>query len=75
MAWDRDKAKSLLAAWADGMRRAILANRTIRHDQPSLAAALNATRGVSVLRFSEANVCRICHRADKTSHCASTCTP
>ena len=72
MAWDRDKAKSLLAAWADGMRRAILANRTIRHDQPSLAAALNATRGVEVLRFSEANVCRVC-RADKEGHCASTC--
>ena len=60
MAWDRDKAKSLLAAWADGMRSAILANHTIRHDQPSLAAALNTTRGVSVLRFSEENVCRVC---------------
>ena len=54
------------------MRRAILANRTIRHDQPSLAAALNATSGVKVLRFSEANVCRVC-RADKEGHCASTC--
>ena len=54
------------------MRSAILANRTIRHDQPSLAAALNATRGVEVLRFSEANVCRVC-RADKEGHCASTC--
>ena len=73
MAWDRDKAKSLLAAWADGMRRAILANGTVNHDQQTFAAALGATRGVSVLRFSEANVCRICHRADKTSHCASTC--
>ena len=62
----------LLAAWAEGMRRAILANRTIRHDQPSLAAALNTTRGVKVLRFSEANVCRVC-RADKEGHCASTC--
>ena len=72
MAWDRDKAAPLLAAWADGMRSAILANRTIRHDQPSLAAALNTTGGVSVLRFSEANVCRVC-RADKEGHCASTC--
>ena len=72
MAWDRDKAAPLLAAWADGMRSAILANRTIRHDQPSLAAALNATRSVSVLRFSEENVCRVCH-ADKEGHCASTC--
>ena len=63
MAWDKEKAAPLLAAWADGMRSAILANRTIRHDQPSLAAALNATRGVSVLRFSEENVCRVC-RAD-----------
>jgi hypothetical protein len=73
MAWDKEKAAPLLAAWADGMRSAILANRTIRHDQPSLAAALNATRGVSVLRFSEANVCRVCRRKDTTSHCASTC--
>ena len=72
MAWDRDKAKSLIAAWADGMRSAILANRTIRHDQPSLAAALNTTRGVSVLRFSEENVCRVCRR-DTNSGCASTC--
>ena len=73
MAWDRDKAKSLLAAWADGMRRAILANGTVNHDQQTFAAALGATRGVSVLRFSEANVCRVCRRADKTFHCASTC--
>ena len=72
MAWDRDKAKSLLAAWADGMRRAILANGTVNHDQQTFAAALGATRGVSVLRFSEANVCRVC-RADKEGHCASTC--
>ena len=74
MAWDKEKAAPLLAAWADGMRSAILANRTIRHDQPSLAAALNATakRGVSVLRFSEENVCRVCRR-DTTSGCASTC--
>ena len=72
MAWDKEKADPLLAAWADDMRRAILANRTIRHDQPSLAAALNATSGVKVLRFSEANVCRVC-RADKEGHCASTC--
>ena len=27
---------------------------------------------MSVLRFSEANVCRVC-RADKEGHCASTC--
>ena len=73
MAWDKEKAEPLLAAWADGMRSAILANRTIRHDQPSLAAALNATSGVKVLRFSEANVCRVCRRKDTTSHCASTC--
>ena len=72
MAWDKEKAAPLLAAWADGMRSAILANRTIRHDQPSLAAALNATRGVSVLRFSEENVCRVCRR-DANSGCASTC--
>ena len=42
MAWDRDKAKSLLAAWADGMRRAILANGTVNHDQQTFAAALGA---------------------------------
>ena len=72
MAWDKEKAAPLLAAWADGMRSAILENRTIRHDQPSLAAALNTTRGVSVLRFSEENVCRVCRR-DANSGCASTC--
>ena len=72
MAFDREKAAPLIAAWADGMRRAILANGTVNHDQQTFAAALGATRGVSVLRFSEENVCRVCRR-DTNSGCASTC--